>query len=187
MTIRRYPSSGSTGRPRSAEQRSTPGSGATGRRSKRVVLGVDLGLGTTGLAVVKGKKVTKAEAVHPPGPQKACLEERLELILNRTLYLAAGVDLTVIEGPAYSRPNAAIAMGQLSGVVRLALWQRQHPFVIVGPRTVKLHATGSGNASKDQMVEAARVLYDTTDHNVADAILLARYGEDKYDELVEEG
>ncbi len=139
------------------------------------------------MALVQNGKVKAAKAVKPPGPQKACLEERLDLIVREIITLAGHVDLSVMEGPAFSKANAAIAMGQVAGVIRLALWRSGYPFVIVGPRTVKLFATGSGNASKAQMCEAARVHYDTKDHNLCDAVWLAFYGEAKYDELVEEG
>lgn len=46
----------------------------------------------------------------------------------------------------------------------------------VGVGTVKKFATGRGNASKDQMIEAARHFgFDPVDHNQADAIHILRY------------
>jgi len=46
-------------------------------------------------------------------------------------------------------------------------------WMAVPPAKIKKHATGSGNATKDMMFEAARVLWlNVMDHNEADALWL---------------
>ena len=47
------------------------------------------------------------------------------------------VDLVVIEGYAFGRPNQAAHLGELGGAIRLALWSRQIPYVDVPPSNVK--------------------------------------------------
>ena len=57
----------------------------------------------------------------------------------------------------------------------LTAWCEHHqiPYGGVPVGTIKKHATGKGNASKDEMVAAMRVLgHNPTDDNEADALAL---------------
>lgn len=65
-------------------------------------------------------------------------------------------DLAVIEGYAYGRPNQAAQLGELGGVVRLLLRDADVPCAVVPPSSLKLYATGKGNASKDLVRDCAR-------------------------------
>lgn len=78
----------------------------------------------------------------------------------------------------------------LMGNARLILlglfWQAQHiafdfelPFIPVNVSTVKKWATGSGKATKEDMINAARELdwMEPVDDNHADAMLICRWGE----------
>jgi len=78
----------------------------------------------------------------------------------------------------------------LMGNARLILlglfWQAQHiaydfelPFIPVNVSTVKKWATGSGKATKEDMINAARALdwMEPVDDNHADAMLICKWGE----------
>jgi crossover junction endodeoxyribonuclease RuvC len=154
------------------------------------VLGVDLGLGTTGLAVVSAKLEPPhniwVDAVKPPGPSKAVLEERIDNIIQMILAYAGRVDLTVMEGPSYaSKGSATVTLGMLHGAVRYALWKANRAFSVQSPATLKRFATGKGNATKEEMLEAAQVFYNTDSHDIADAIHAGRFGVENYEEIVE--
>jgi Holliday junction resolvasome RuvABC endonuclease subunit len=64
------------------------------------------------------------------------------------------VDVVVLEGYAYARANQAHQVGELGGVIRVALAEWGIPYVVVAPSALKLYATGKGNASKDNVVSA---------------------------------
>jgi len=82
----------------------------------------------------------------------------------------------VLEGYAYGikAASALVDLSELGGVVRLELSDKGIPFVDVPPASLKLFATGKGNAPKDQVLAAAirRLGYAGHDHNTADALWL---------------
>lgn len=88
-------------------------------------------------------------------------------------------DLIIVEGYVPASPNrwSLIRLGELGGVVRLRLFELTIPFVEVPPKSVKLFATGNGNAGKPMMIAAAEAR-DVHVHNddEADAYHLRRFG-----------
>lgn len=102
--------------------------------------------------------------------------DRLRWIRDQVLDAAAGADLVALEGYAFARANQAHQLGELGGVVRLALYERRVVVVDVPPASLKLFATGKGNAKKEDMLGAAirRLGYARNDHNEADALWLLR-------------
>lgn len=114
------------------------------------VLGLDLSLTSTGLCLgdvssVVGDVLT-TEKTKLRGP------ERLVYLRDVVLGYARQADLVVIEGYAYGRPNQAHQVGELGGVIRVALFEEGIDFVTVPPAKVKKYATGKGNANKDQVL-----------------------------------
>lgn len=92
------------------------------------------------------------------------------------------VDLVVIESYSFGmarpsrsgggQPSHAHALGELGGVVRLALWEADIAYVDLPPACLKKLATGKGNASKDEVFAAAirRLGYEGNSHDEADAL-----------------
>lgn len=83
--------------------------------------------------------------------------------------------IVAIEGASYnSQSTVTDRIGGLHWIVRLTLWRRDIPYVIVPPASLKMWATNDGNASKDKMVTAAQTLcdYDGRSDDEADARLL---------------
>ena len=56
-----------------------------------------------------------------------------------------------VRGQAHVR-----TLAEVGGVLRLMLWRRGIPFRTYPPEVIKIHATGSGSADKDEMILAAR-------------------------------
>ena len=67
-------------------------------------------------------------------------------------------------------------MAQFAGVIKLVCWRREILCIEVAPLTIKKHATGSGRASKMEMMAAARKRgwVPKTDHE-ADALWILDY------------
>ena len=58
-------------------------------------------------------------------------------------------DLIVLEGYAFNRGNQAHQIGELGGVIRLALFLKDRIPVIIAPAKLKKFVTGKGNANKE--------------------------------------
>lgn len=97
--------------------------------------------------------------------------DRLAYLRRQVLAVAAHSDLVLIEGYAFARPNQAHQIGELGGVVRLALFEARLRVLEVSPASVKKLACGKGNAPKDEVLLAAvrRLGYAGTSSDEADA------------------
>lgn len=114
------------------------------------VLGIDPSLSATGLAWGDRSVATTGGAG----------DQRLWVIHRTVLSLATGVDslddrgepydLAVVEGIMEGGTGSA-RTGMAHGVVRLALLHAAVPYMTVPAASVKMYATGKGNATKPDM------------------------------------
>lgn len=115
------------------------------------VVGLDPSLTATGLARHDGTSTLKAKAGLVGMARLAWLRDQL-------LDFCAGADLVVVEGYSFGtqrQASHAHALGELGGVVRLALFEAHIPYADCPPASLKRYATGKGNANKGQVLEAA--------------------------------
>lgn len=140
------------------------------------IVGLDLSLTATGIAT-DTRTVTVA-----PTRLKLTGAARLAWLRDTIAEHCTNVNLAVLEGYAYGSKHAREALGELGGVIRVMLWDRQIPTTVIPPATLKQYATGNGNATKQAMVLAAQrhLDYKGTDHNCADAMWLAAAARDHY-------
>lgn len=138
------------------------------------VLGLDLSLTATGYAY-------NEEVIGVFKPKSNGMR-RLAVIREAVIEWAHQVDIVVLEGYGF-HSQKAVALGELGGVIRLALHDRRIPFVDVAPAALKRFATGKGNATKDATLAAAirRFGFEGDDNNAADAWLLRAMGVRHYD------
>lgn len=89
-----------------------------------------------------------------------------------------GADVVLIEDYAYGQGQQAHQIGELGGVLRLALDDAGIPWIPVNVGTVKKFATGKGNANKAAMVAAVthRTGRETPDDDIADATVIYSIG-----------
>ncbi len=114
------------------------------------VVGLDLSLTSTGIALPKETKVisTKTKDVS-----------RLIVLRNEIISAIeeAEVDnpLVAIEGYSFGARNSqAHSLGELGGVVKVAVSEKGWPWVLIPPTVRAKFATGRGNASKSEVVSA---------------------------------
>lgn len=150
------------------------------------ILGLDLSLTGTGVSCsVCGESVFLTKKVGA--------EERLILIreairlghlggFSSGVEFVGHVDLVVLEGYAFSRPNQAHQIGELGGVIRVMLREQGVPWLAIPPAKLKKWATGKGNAQKDAMIATAIRGFDYggTSNDEADAYLLRKMAELHY-------
>ena len=139
------------------------------------ILGLDISLTKTGVATPAGTTLTIKGGKG---------DDRLINLYEEICYLvAADVDLAIIEDLPTHAMSAGLT-GQAQGVVRLALRRYSIPYVTVAPATLKKYSTGSGKATKLDMIDAAVRLqphlnkWVPTDDE-ADAFLLRQLGLDR--------
>lgn len=137
-------------------------------------LGLDLSLTGTGICLIKGgvERLIEIDGSKLRGPKR--------LIAIRDIILetinGSWIDAVAIEGYAYGATGNAHSIGELGGVVRVALHEAcvVEP-MIVPPATLKVFATGSGKAGKVGVALAVAKRYgiEADTDNKADAAALA--------------
>ena len=128
--------------------------------------GLDLSLTSTGLATAVGDHLLTAPRLR--GVER--LTKLRDLVLD--IVRADDVRLVALEDYAFSRAHAhAHELGELGGVVKVALHEAGVLVVLVGPSALKKFATGRGNATKPDMRTARlqRTGVDQRDDNLNDA------------------
>lgn len=149
------------------------------------IVGVDPSISSSGVVVLGA--ACKFERVQSK-PQGDDLANRLARLRMQALHVMAvldgprddeGIDLVVIEGPAFGSNNSMTHM--LSGFWWLLVHglEKFAPVAVVQPGTLKKFATGDGRADKDGMVAAAIAAFPMAgikNNDVADASALAAMG-----------
>lgn len=93
-------------------------------------------------------------------------------------------DNLCIEGYAFGAHQGAHQLGELGGVLRLALIKSNITYHEVSPSELKVFATGNGRADKSQMIETARQHIEipsdlslTLQGDMADAFWAAKFAQ----------
>lgn len=139
------------------------------------VIGLDLSLTSVGVAVPGGMlhTIEPAHGAEDPGARLDELSRRVWDVV-----MGARPHLAMIEGYAFAGKNTRGHHGvvELGGCVRRDLWRASVAVVVVSPKTLKKYATGNGNASKEQMVEALPEEVVARNDDEADAWWLRQIG-----------
>lgn len=140
------------------------------------IIGLDLSLSATGVAdLYEGSCLLRT--ISPPRGMVG--EERLVWLQGDILGRIAFGDSVVVEEIAYSRvQGGAFERGALHWMVRCGLVRRGIRFFLCPATTLKLFATGKGNAEKSMMLREVyrRWGVEAADDNQADAAALAYLG-----------
>jgi Holliday junction resolvasome RuvABC endonuclease subunit len=142
------------------------------------VIGIDQSSASTGIfSTFTGRGETiKGEGLS--GPARL---DRIETKVRQVLE-AERPALVVLEGYAFGTQYSREQMGEVGGVVRLAIFRAGYEgrMLVVPPSTLKRFATGNPSAKKPEMIAAARAkdpeAWIRNEHQ-ADAFWLAKVGE----------
>lgn len=146
------------------------------------IIGLDLSLTGTGICVY----YIPADA----SDLKPCIEtnrlendltgpERLIFIREKVVESCRGAELVCLENYAFGRPNQAHQVGELGGVVRVALHEAGIKYVEVTPNQLKKFATGKGGAKKEEVMLGVYKKWqkEFPSNDETDAFVLAKIGE----------
>jgi Holliday junction resolvasome RuvABC endonuclease subunit len=172
------PSGGSTAVVRAAGlDLSLTGTGFIVRRSKPVH---DRLLATKPLDSKSTPKFIKEQGggIHPKsGVFYGTLEDRIDWQVARIMSRLKRfpVELIAIEGYSFASHDKGMRdRCELTGVVKHRLRRADIAWTLIPPKSLKLYATGNGNASKEEMIAAANAAgFECSNDNVADAYWLA--------------
>jgi Holliday junction resolvasome RuvABC endonuclease subunit len=118
-----------------------------------IPIGLDLSLTSTGIAIGDATWVIEGKSLRSVRRLVYIRDRILDAISNHDDYTAPMI--AIIEGYSFSSRNSqAHALGELGGVVRVALHEISVPVIEVPPTCRAKFATGRGNASKSEVVSA---------------------------------
>ncbi len=144
-----------------------------------LVIGIDQALRNVGFCInFVGRGTLTGMVIKEPKLRAA---ERLSSIRRKVFSFVEGFPpmLVALEGYAYDATNRLADLGEIGGILRVELHDREIPFIIVPPTTLKQFVTGSGAASKQKVMDYVenRYHYVTNNDNIADAVGLAKFAE----------
>jgi Holliday junction resolvasome RuvABC endonuclease subunit len=142
------------------------------------ISGLDLSLTSTGAARVRPGHDTVTVRLRPRQLEG---HARLDWLLRRIWATVEDSDWVIMEGPSFGSPLAQHKMGGLWWCVAHMLWLRNVPYEVVQPSSLKIYATGRGNADKDEVLAQVIRRYPAADihgNDEADALVLAAMGSD---------
>lgn len=142
------------------------------------VLGIDPGLQRLATAWASGPTLADLRlATLRPG--KGVTGGRRLLYLRdgfRNVLDVAAPEVALIEGYAMGQKQGSHQLGEIGGVIRVELAEREIPYVEVSPTRLKKYFTGHGGADKDRMLITAQLRVGITVpvecHDEADALAL---------------
>src|SRR3990167_3594133 len=149
----------------------------------RIVMGIDPALVKLGWAVISKQNDKAKTATWQTGTIQSKSDDilRLKEIRDQIVILAESAmpELIVIEGYSWGSKFQGPALGEIGGVIRLALFEAGFKIIAVAPTTLKKFVTGSGRADKPTMRQKIfkkwrGAEFDTQDE--AEAFALAQWG-----------
>jgi Holliday junction resolvasome RuvABC endonuclease subunit len=139
-----------------------------------ITVGLDLSLTSTGVARIGDYQPALFTI---PTKDTTPIGQRLDTIKEAIWPATFSADLVVVEDlPTHARGAGKTAM--VHGLIRWMLWRDDYDTLVVTPATLKVFATGKGNAGKEEVLVAAVNRLGYTGHNTdeADALFLAHLG-----------
>ena len=146
-------------------------------------VGLDLSLTSTGFCLKNGSTITIDTIKTEPKNFKNDLDRLIHIRNTIISKLPADVKMVCIEDffvPSNKlQIGSGIKLAMLGTTIRLSLYERGIPFVIVSPNSLKKHILGKGVGDKCMVVREVFKKYgiDVKDDNQADASVLAYLAE----------
>lgn len=125
-----------------------------------VIMGIDQSLTSTGICIIDGNTIVRTEVINTTKNNDDFIEDvmaRSARIAARIVKLVTFHNVThvTIESPSLcSVGNATRSLAMLFAVIQHELRKAGFPPLSVPPKTLKKVATGSGNAKKEDMLNA---------------------------------
>jgi Holliday junction resolvasome RuvABC endonuclease subunit len=146
-----------------------------------LVVGLDPSYSCTALVAVDARTGFPQRRLRLPTEKKKFCSDAARLVAVRDAVLAflrdcGEVALVAIEGYSFGSRNNREKLGELGGVLRVAVWEAGVPYAVVPIPTLKSFVCGKGNVEKSMMLREVfrKWQYEAEDDNDADAFGLAQ-------------
>lgn len=144
------------------------------------IVSLDLSLSATGLCLIDSGTAISGSLIKTDKRDLSRLDEIESVTCN---WLDMAIDLhrqrlvVILEGYGFST-QFGILLGELGGIIRLALYRRNIETYTIQPTSVKKFITGQGKGEKSMVMKELYKRYslDLNDNNLADAAALAIMG-----------
>ncbi len=135
---------------------------------KRLILGIDPGLQTTGWALIvwdpshpslsyQTAGILQTKPKEPLSVRLACLADGLERLLSQYQPTEAAMEMTFVNANAQSSLNLSMARGALAAMVG----RQSISLAFYSPTAIKAGLCGHGHADKSSVLDALSVLFGT--------------------------
>jgi Holliday junction resolvasome RuvABC endonuclease subunit len=148
------------------------------------ILGIDSSLNSTGICILENGVIELLTTVRPPGTYDR--ESKLGMLHGSIWGIADGLvadrDVAVIEGYAFNSKFQRETMGEVGGVIRLALKQVGIPFTVISPASWQKQLIGRVVAKglREELLRRRFYLPATKTMDEVEAFALARARWDRY-------
>ena len=155
----------------------------------KYTLGIDYSSTSTGLVLLDGQgKISTSTCIKPEG---SIFDDRIldlwdsinswfeELVMFEKIKSVNELDFIGIESPAFHSKGKVVDLAAGYGFIKYSLLNYGYRVMSVTPSEVKKFATGKGNATKDDMIEA------TPDDDYEKLLSSNEYGFDGIEDLVD--
>lgn len=141
--------------------------------SSKIYLGIDQSLKVTSFCLLENQEI-HIEQVKPLYMGVSRITEIYEEFMT-FLEAHPNIEGAAIEGYAFAAKGAVFNLGEIGGVLRMALYNHKIPSIEVPPTYLKKFITGKGTSAKNMMMKEAYKKYgvDLDDDNDCDAFSLA--------------
>lgn len=140
--------------------------------SKEIIAGLDLSLRKTGFTIIDSNRKILHQEVFKTDKMRGML--RLAYIKNRIVQKLKQykVSKVMVEGYSFGSKGASVvSLGELGGVVRLALYENGYTYIDCSPSSLKAYIAENGSADKEMMRASVLKKYgiDFSDDNICDS------------------
>lgn len=158
----------------------------------KIILGVDPGTRVTGYGIINNQKqnhdlldfgTIKTKLEDPPEKKFLTIYQGLKEVVNKYNPDCISIETQFV----FRNVQSAFKVGMTRGVVMLLAAQNEIPIFEYAPKKAKLAVTGSGSASKEQVLRMIKMLLgikEIKSEDAADALALAichaHYGRQVY-------
>ena len=144
-----------------------------------MILGIDPSLNGTALVLLRKDLTLEYLKIGqrtggPPDPKLLDIHTKVKDFIE-----GEAIELCAFEGPSLGSTSKKHLLGQVAGVLRLAVITAGIPILTIPPRSMKLAIAGTGSAPKEQVAESVATTVKSElpkDTDVTDAAGLALLG-----------
>ena len=146
-----------------------------------MVIGIDQSARHTGVCVLSETgRVIALDLIEPSmqdvGARLAYIRDGIKVYFGGSAVSGTDVRAVVMEGYSYNSVSKKFVLGEVGGQIKLAVFDAKVPLYEAAPKQLKKFVTGSGTATKDQVMVAIKERWkiDIINDNLADAYGLAQ-------------